>query len=590
MIISKRARRGHPPSSNLCLVLLLLLLSTLQSGTAFAPRIVIQSSHSRTFVSRISETRDVSLSALPSKTKNEHPSHDDNDDDDASADASVSSPSSVASTFLGLTLLLLGSLMPHGPWIPPPVAFAAAVEQQQQQPQVVTTTTTTTTTTMDHAIIRAALSAPDDIVVGLPPLPKQEKTTLDLLQPTPSVVNNNEYSPVDEVWTLIDKYYIDKSFNGQDWNKVKEKYKHLDRGSSKSDPNNGMKLTQEMVRTLGDKYSRLLDREQYAAIQKFDLIGVGVTLMPNEEKQIIVGAPPVVGSASDVAGLQVGDYVVAVNGVETSGKSAFDIIDLISDTPNAPTVTMTIRRVANPNNLPGEGGTTVRQVTLDRKFQQVKDPIIYKISEERSDGTKVGYIQIAEFNSLVKAKLENAFKELQNKGANAFVLDLRGNPGGAFQSAVEISSLFVDNRVATYVVDSNGVELPFKTMADRVVVDPKAPVAIWVDGGSASASEVLAGSLHDNCRAVIMGKQSFGKGLIQAVYGLKNGAGLVLTVARYVTPNGTEIHGKGVTPDISGGVPLNLPIVATDTSKVDFGTISNRLDPSMCQVPTPHGG
>jgi carboxyl-terminal processing protease len=228
---------------------------------------------------------------------------------------------------------------------------------------------------------------------------------------------------------------------------------------------------------------------------------------------------------------------------------------------------------------------------LDRKFQQVKDPIVYKISEERSDGTKVGYIQIAEFNSLVKAKLEDAFRELQNnKGANAFVLDLRGNPGGAFQSAVEISSLFVDNRVATYVVDSNGVELPFKTMSDRVVVDPKAPVAIWVDGGSASASEVLAGSLHDNCRAVIMGKQSFGKGLIQAVYGLKNGAGLVLTVARYVTPNGTEIHGKGVTPDISGGVPLNLPIVGTDTSKVDFGTISKRLDPSMCQVPTPHGG
>lgn len=352
-----------------------------------------------------------------------------------------------------------------------------------------------------------------------------------------------------------------------------------------------MKLTSEMVQSLGDRYSRLLNSEQYAAIQKFDLIGVGVTLMPNDERQIVVGAPPVAGSASDAAGLRVGDHVVAVNGVETSGKSAFDIIDLISDAPNAPTVTMTIRRAAHAGEKEEEGGTVIRQVTLDRKFQQVKDPIVYKISEERSDGTKVGYIQIAEFNSLVKVKLEDAFRELQNnKGANAFVLDLRGNPGGAFQSAVEISSLFVDNRVATYVVDSNGVELPFKTMADRVVVDPKAPVAIWVDGGSASASEVLAGSLHDNCRAVIMGKQSFGKGLIQAVYGLKNGAGLVLTVARYVTPNGTEIHGKGVTPDISGGVPLNLPIVGTDTSKVDFGTISKRLDPSMCQVPTPHGG
>ena len=346
-----------------------------------------------------------------------------------------------------------------------------------------------------------------------------------------------------------------------------------------------MKLATEMVKSLGDKYSRVLDKKQYAAIQKFDLIGVGVTLMPNEAKQIIVGAPPVAGSASDLAGIQVGDFVTAVNGIPTAGKSAFDIIDQISDNPNAPTVTMTIRR-QGPDDLSGEG--SVKQVIMERTFQQVKDPIQYKISETRSDGTKVGFIKIAEFNALVKARLEDAFRELQQQGANAFVLDLRGNPGGAFQSAVEISSLFVDNRVATYVVDSNGVELPFKTMADRVVVNPSAPVAIWLDGGSASASEVLAGSLHDNCRAVVMGKQSFGKGLIQAVYGLRNGAGLVLTVAKYVTPSGTEIQGEGVTPDIGGGVPVNLPLLGTDTSRVDFRDIAKRLDPSMCQVPTPH--
>lgn len=340
-----------------------------------------------------------------------------------------------------------------------------------------------------------------------------------------------------------------------------------------------------MVKSLGDKYSRILDPNQYAAIQKFDLIGVGVTLMPNESKQIIVGAPPIKGSASQKAGLKVGDYVTAVNGISTSGKSAFDIIDQISDNPNAPTVTFTIRS-QGPDDLTGEG--LVRQVTMERTFQQVNDPIKYKISETRSDGTIVGYIKISEFNSLVKARLEEAFRDLQKQGANAFVLDLRGNPGGAFQSAVEISSLLVDNRVATYVVDSNGVELPFKTMADRVVVDPSFPVAIWVDGGSASASEVLAGSLHDNCRAIVMGKQSFGKGLIQAVYGLKNGAGLVLTVAKYVTPNGTEIQGEGVTPDVEGGVPMNLPVVGTDTSKVDFGEISRRISSQMCRVPSPH--
>ena len=427
--------------------------------------------------------------------------------------------------------------------------------------------------------------SPDDFV-GIPPLPKQEKAVLDVLQPTTTTKQTPmpaKYSPIDEIWTLVDKYYIDRSFHGQDWKAVKQRYKSLETKHPRDD--NSMKYAKEMVQSLGDRYSRVLDAGQYAAIQKFDLMGVGVTLMPNDDRQIIVGAPPVVGSASFKAGIQVGDVVTAVNGISTVGKSAFDIIDQISDQPNAKTVTMTIQR-QEPDDFEGDG--TGREVVMDRAFQQIKDPIQYKITETRKDGTKVGYIRIQEFNSLVKARLEDAFTNLQKAGANAFVIDLRGNPGGAFQSAVEISSLFVDNQVATYVVDSNGVELPFKTMADRVVVDPQAPLAIWLDGGSASASEVLAGSLHDNCRAIIMGKQSFGKGLIQAVYGLKNGAGLVLTVARYVTPNGTEIQGSGITPDIQQGVPPFVPLLGTDTSKVDFNDISKRLDPNMCQVPMPH--
>jgi C-terminal processing protease CtpA/Prc len=148
--------------------------------------------------------------------------------------------------------------------------------------------------------------------------------------------------------------------------------------------------------------------------------------------------------------------------------------------------------------------------------------------------------------------------------------------------------MFLRDRVATYVVDSNQVELPFRTpkMQD-LAVDPDAPLVIWLDGMSASASEVLAGSLHDNCRAVTMGDSSFGKGLIQAVYGLKNGAGLVLTVARYVTPSGNDIQGKGIVPDIPGKTPapVFIPGLSTDTSKVDFQEITKRLSPNACQVP-----
>jgi carboxyl-terminal processing protease len=308
--------------------------------------------------------------------------------------------------------------------------------------------------------------------------------------------------------------------------------------------------------------------------------------MPNSAKQIIVGAPPIVGSAADKAGLRTGDYVTAVNGVSTQGRTAFDIIDQISDNPNAQTVAMTIRPKNKSNDIEAE-----RVVVMDRLFQEIKDPIRYKITETRADGTKVGYIRIAEFNSLVKARLEDALRDLKADGANAFVLDLRMNTGGAFQSAVEISSLFIENRVATYVVDSGNVELPFRTTPGRLAIDPTVPMVVWIDGMSASASEVLAGSLHDNCRAVLMGNKSFGKGLIQAVYGLKNGAGLVLTVARYVTPSGNDIQGIGINPDISGKsiVPFPLPVMGTDTSRIDFNDVRSRLGPSMCQLPEEHG-
>ena len=390
-------------------------------------------------------------------------------------------------------------------------------------------------------------------------------------------------SALDEVWRLVDKYYIDPSKNGQDWNGVRDNYE--DKLGSKPSDEKTMQLATEMIKSLGDKYSRVLDRKSYAQIQKFDLIGVGATLMPDGNKKLIVGAPPIPGSAAEEVGLQLGDFIDAVNGISTDGRTAFDIIDQIGKNPNAKEITMTVR-TQGANDLPGEGA--IRDVTMQRQFAEVKNPISFKITERRDDGTTVGYIRISEFNSLVKPSLEAAIRALEDDGANAFVLDLRSNPGGAFQSAVEIAGLFMKDKVATSVVDSNQVELPFRTPSDKMMVPQSDPVAIWIDGGSASATEVLAGALHDQCRAVVMGSTSFGKGLIQAVYGLKNGSGLVLTVARYVTPAGTDIQGVGIDPDITGkSVPGNLMnlVMSTDTSRVDFNDIKERLSPSMCQVP-----
>ena len=107
--------------------------------------------------------------------------------------------------------------------------------------------------------------------------------------------------------------------------------------------------------------------------------------------------------------------------------------------------------------------------------------MVFKISEKRSDGTVVGYIRINEFNSLVKPKLEEAIKSLKGDGANAYVMDLRGNPGGAFQSAVEIAGLFMDDKVATNVVDSNQVQMPFRTTKGKSMIDDQTPLVFELE-------------------------------------------------------------------------------------------------------------
>ena len=323
---------------------------------------------------------------------------------------------------------------------------------------------------------------------------------------------------LDEVWTLVDKYYLDQSFRGQDWSKVREEYESRLPvvNPDDYDSEEAMRLSNDMIKSLGDKYSRMLDNEAYARIQKFDLIGVGATLMPNAEKRIMVGAPPIKGSEAERVGIKQGDFITVVNGLSTDKRTAFDIINQISEQPNANSVTMTVL-TEGPDKLPQDRFS--RDVTMAREYQ-ISNPVSFKISERRIDGTNVGYIRLTEFNSLVQPKLEETLRNLKKEGANAFDLDVRSNGGGAFQSAIEIAGFFIDDKVATTVVDSNQVELQFRTGAGKLIVGDD-PLVIWIDRGSASATEVLAGSLHDQYRAVVMESNRFGKGLIQAVYELK---------------------------------------------------------------------
>jgi C-terminal peptidase prc len=268
---------------------------------------------------------------------------------------------------------------------------------------------------------------------------------------------------------------------------------------------------------------------------------------------------------------------MSVNGVPTQGRTSFDIIDQVNEgIPPRRTITFTVLK----------GGDTSNQIEmeLERSFVEVSNPITYKL-DARDGKRKVGYVRIREFNSLVNPKVREALLDLKSQGANAFVIDLRSNPGGAFQSAVDVASLFMENKIATYFVDGNNIKTPFITSTKNVVVDEVDPIVIWIDRGSASASEVFAGAMHDNCRAVVMGDRSFGKGLIQSVFGLENGSGLVLTVAQYITPNGSVIQGSGIQPDIQAKLPMRIPFLGSgsDTSVVDFHQVSD-LQSKLCST------
>lgn len=392
--------------------------------------------------------------------------------------------------------------------------------------------------------------------------------------PSPATVDTRP-GVLDEVWRLVSKYYIDKTYNGKDWNAIRERYESQD--TIVEDTPRTMSLAKSMISNLGDKYSRILDKEAYEQIQKFDLIGVGATLIGNDSKQIMVGGPPIRGSAADRAGLQAGDYIMSVNGVPTQGRTSFDIIDQVNEgTPPSRTITFTVAKGGDTSNM--------LEMELERSFIEVSNPITYKL-DARDGKHKVGYVRIREFNSLVNPKVREALLDLKSQGANAFVIDLRSNPGGAFQSAVDVASLFMENKVATYFVDGNNVKTPFTTSSKNVVVDEIDPIVIWIDRGSASASEVFAGAMHDNCRAVVMGDRSFGKGLIQSVFGLENGSGLVLTVAQYITPNGSVIQGSGISPDIQAKLPMRIPFIGSgsDTSVVDFHQVSD-LQSKLCST------
>uniref|UniRef100_A0A453F6Q5 C-terminal processing peptidase n=1 Tax=Aegilops tauschii subsp. strangulata TaxID=200361 RepID=A0A453F6Q5_AEGTS len=232
-----------------------------------------------------------------------------------------------------------------------------------------------------------------------------------------------------------------------------------------------------------------------------------------------------------------GDELLSVNGIDIRGKSAFDVSSMLQ----GPKETFVTIKVKHDSCGPVESMKVQRQMAA-------RTPIFYRLEKRDNENSSVGYIHIKEFNAVAKKDLVSALKRLQNSGASYFVLDLRDNLGGLVQAGIEIAKLFLNK--GDTVIYTTGRD---RQVQNTIVADSgplvTTPVMVLVNNRTASASEIVASALHDNCKAVLVGERTFGKGLIQSVFELHDGSGIVVTVGKYVTPNHKDINGDGIEPD-----------------------------------------
>ena len=342
---------------------------------------------------------------------------------------------------------------------------------------------------------------------------------------------------VDEAWQIVNREYVDGTFNRLDWQKTRMEL--LKRNySSRQEAHIAIRST---LRKLGDPYTRFMDPQQFQSLNNQtsgEMSGVGIKLEANPKTKQLLVAEAIDNSPAFKAGIKAGDAIVAIDGKSTKNMTLDGAISLIRGEIGK-SITL---KIARGSTLPFDIPLTRAQIEVSSVF-----------SEAKQEGKlKVGYIRLSEFSSHSAEQMEKAIKDLNRKQVNAYVLDMRGNPGGLLQASVEIARMWMDNGTIVKTVDRKGGNEEFRSVQGALT---QLPMAVLVDGNSASASEILAGALKDNRRAQIVGAQTFGKALVQSVHSLSDGSGMAVTVAHYYTPNGTDIGHKGVTPDIK--VDLN---------------------------------
>lgn len=328
-----------------------------------------------------------------------------------------------------------------------------------------------------------------------------------------------------KTWRIVKNSYYDPEMNKQDWQRWKERY--IDKINSTDD---AIVAINSMLASLDDPYSVFLDSEEFQdQMSQIDskINGIGVHISFESGKVLVFSV--LEGSPAQKAELKSGDIIIKVDDKETQGLSIQAVATLIR----------------------GEKGTPV-DITVLRGNQKIKKKIIRdeikieNVTQKMIDG--YSYINISSFISeTIPEEFLKAVETSKKNNAKGYIIDLRGNTGGLLSNAIYVANMFLEQGNIVLIVNRNGNKNNIAAKYNPQAI--KEPVVILINPLSASASEILCGALKDNGRAVLVGDNTFGKGLVQKVYSMPSSTGMNLTISKYLTPNGTDIHKIGIKPD-----------------------------------------
>lgn len=296
---------------------------------------------------------------------------------------------------------------------------------------------------------------------------------------------------------------------------------------------------QGMVKSLGDPYSSYMDEKTFSAFMaetKGSFSGVGIVLGMKDNQLSVIA--PIEGTPGERAGVKPGDFIRKIDGQETKNFSLEDAVNRIRGTEGTPVV-LTLERASKETPDTPE----ILEVTLVRENIKIKT-----VSGKMLDGD-VGYVRLTSFSETSSADFADKLTELDQQGMKKLVLDLRNNPGGLLHTSVDIAGMLLKEGEVVSVVNRNGEKEISRSGGPN---DRYESLVVLINGGSASASEILAGAIQDRHEGTLVGTKSFGKGSVQLLYplDLEQKTAVKLTIAKYYTPSGRSIHGTGLEPDV----------------------------------------